>query len=259
MKPEEIQKYLDFGLELAMKAGKIHMKWRPNPETQIKADRTPVTNADKECAILIREEIGASFPDHGIYTEESSETPGNPRWIADEVDGTYPFSRGYSDDFCFNLAFEENGVLLFGITYAPAKNLLYQAVLGRGASCNGHVISGSLVVEPPGAVIYIGSGKKAPISDIPFVFKAYDLRMLHVRTGCHGMMLAYAAEGKIDAFLATDAEIEDIASAAILAEEAGLKLTNRRGEPWTIRDRFCLAANPVLHARLSSAFRLPIR
>ncbi|TSA45344.1 inositol monophosphatase family protein [bacterium] len=256
----DFQRCLGFAVQLAKKAADIHMRWRPNAAATIvwKPDRTPVTNADLEVKDLVRKKIGSAFPSHGIYSEEADEKPGNPRWIGDEIDGTYPFSRGYSDDFAFNIALEENGVLLLGVTIAPAKGLIYLGTRNWGATCNGKVITGSSVTNPSGAVFYIGSGKKNRMSHLPYLEKAYQMHMLPIHTGCHGIMLANAAQGTIDAFLATDTEIEDVASAVVLAREAFLKITNEKGEPWTLQDRFILAANPLLHATISSCFGIPI-
>src|SRR5690606_19004773 len=56
----------------------------------------PVTEADREAELAIREAIGTRFPDHGIVGEEwdtkSAESP--YVWIVDPIDGTRAFITG---------------------------------------------------------------------------------------------------------------------------------------------------------------------
>ena len=51
----------------------------------------PVTDADREAERVIRELIGASYPEHSIMGEEFGTTGSGPtQWILDPVDGTRP-------------------------------------------------------------------------------------------------------------------------------------------------------------------------
>ena len=55
----------------------------------------PVTDADREAERVIRELLGASYPDHSIMGEEFGTTGSGPtQWILDPVDGTRPFLCG---------------------------------------------------------------------------------------------------------------------------------------------------------------------
>src|SRR5262245_2860058 len=62
---------------------------------QLKADRTPVTEADHASEKAILEVIRKGFPDHAILAEESGAAgQGETRWIVDPLDGTRGFTRG---------------------------------------------------------------------------------------------------------------------------------------------------------------------
>jgi fructose-1,6-bisphosphatase/inositol monophosphatase family enzyme len=56
----------------------------------------PVTEADRQAELAIRELIGNRFPDHAIIGEEWDDKPGSSRfaWIIDPIDGTRAFITG---------------------------------------------------------------------------------------------------------------------------------------------------------------------
>jgi len=56
----------------------------------------PVTEADRGAETVIRELIGARFPEHGIYGEEHGHEPGSAglTWVIDPIDGTRAFITG---------------------------------------------------------------------------------------------------------------------------------------------------------------------
>ena len=60
---------------------------------ELKADRTPVTVADRNAEVALREFLARECPGHGILGEEFGETPGDGRyrWILDPIDGTKSF------------------------------------------------------------------------------------------------------------------------------------------------------------------------
>jgi histidinol phosphatase-like enzyme (inositol monophosphatase family) len=63
---------------------------------EYKADRSPVTVADRESEQLLRGRIEARFPEHGILGEEYGLTRAEAplRWLVDPIDGTESFIRG---------------------------------------------------------------------------------------------------------------------------------------------------------------------
>ena len=65
-------------------------------ETEDKEDESPVTIADKQIETAWREQISATFPDHGILGEEFDEKIGDARvqWVLDPIDGTRQFIYG---------------------------------------------------------------------------------------------------------------------------------------------------------------------
>src|SRR6478735_7762384 len=89
---------LDAAVAMARRAGELTLQYFRTSDLHIdrKGDGTPVTAADRGAERQLREEIGAAFPDDGIFGEEEAETPGTSgrRWIIDPIDGTKAFSNG---------------------------------------------------------------------------------------------------------------------------------------------------------------------
>ena len=126
---------LSAAIEAAKAAGEIAQHYfRTNLSVETKADRTPVTRADRECEVRITEMLSVHFPDHGFLGEELGERPGtsDARWIVDPIDGTKNFIRGIPF-FATLIALEEAGEITAGVMYAPALDELLYARKGQGA------------------------------------------------------------------------------------------------------------------------------
>jgi len=91
------QKFIDFSKELAIASGNIIRKYfRSAIDIETKSDQSPVTIADREAELVMREMIQARFPNHGILGEEFDTH--NPdaqfQWVLDPIDGTKTFVTG---------------------------------------------------------------------------------------------------------------------------------------------------------------------
>ena len=68
----EIAARLDFAVKIAHEAGDVTLRYfrRDDLAVERKADKSPVTIADREAEKLLRERIAERFPDDGIVGEE---------------------------------------------------------------------------------------------------------------------------------------------------------------------------------------------
>lgn len=109
-----------------------------------KADESPVTIADREAEIFLRDRIAAEFPNDAIVGEEFPSREGNSgwRWILDPIDGTKSFIHGvplYStligiDYAPINFASaRENPVCEIGVIVLPAIDEMLWGARGLGA------------------------------------------------------------------------------------------------------------------------------
>ena len=132
-------------IEAAKAGGEIAQHYfRTNLSVETKADRTPVTRADRESEACITRLLSQRFPDHGFLGEELGERPGrgDARWIIDPIDGTKNFIRGIPF-FAVLVALEEAGQITAGVMYAPALGELLYARHGQGAFVQGQAASAS--------------------------------------------------------------------------------------------------------------------
>lgn len=126
-------------IEIARMGGRRTLKYyQKDFDIERKQDASPVTIADRETETLMRKEIRARFPDHGILGEEHGKL--NPestvQWILDPIDGTKSFIHGVP--FYTTLI----GILyknepVSGVIYAPALGELCEAAKGAGVRLNG--------------------------------------------------------------------------------------------------------------------------
>ncbi len=136
-----LRPYLEFGAQTAYEAGRLTLGYfgtgAARPE--FKADDTPVTVADREAEMLIRERIGARYPKHAVLGEEYGEVEGpdtDYRWVVDPIDGTKSFVRGVPL-YGVLIGLEIEGVCEVGAAYFPAIDEMVCAATGEGCFRNG--------------------------------------------------------------------------------------------------------------------------
>jgi myo-inositol-1(or 4)-monophosphatase len=136
-----LRPYLEFGVQTAYEAGKSTLGYFGTEASrpEFKTDDTPVTVADREAEILIRERIGARYPRHAVLGEEYGEDEGSDadyRWVVDPIDGTKSFVRGVPL-YGVLIGLEIEGVCEVGAAYFPAIDEMVCAATGEGCYRNG--------------------------------------------------------------------------------------------------------------------------
>jgi len=241
---------LEVALEAAAAASKISRQYyRGNLEIRTKADRTPVTQADVDCELAIREVILERFPDHGFYGEETGRTraEADHLWLVDPIDGTKAFVRQYPF-FSTQIALMKQGELVLGVSCGPMFGETAWAERGRGAWLNGERLTVSEITDPSQAAYSVGNLKSLARSDgwaRLAEFVAVSDRIRGYGDFYHYHLLA---AGKIEAVVESDVNILDIAALSVIVTEAGGLFTDLNGRPPGLESRSVLAANPTLHA-----------
>ena len=124
---------------IAVEAGSAIMDvYHADYNIKIKADNSPVTDADKKANDIIIRKLDQLAPDIPILSEEGLHIPYNERvnwtsfWLIDPLDGTKEFIKK-NNEFTVNIALIQNGKPYFGVVYAPALDILYWGEVGVGA------------------------------------------------------------------------------------------------------------------------------
>src|ERR687897_3911906 len=90
--------FLVTALEAAHAAAEVvRGYYRRNLQVTIKADKSPVTEADVETEKTIRAVLATRFPQHGFHGEETGTSALDAEyvWFVDPIDGTKAFVREY--------------------------------------------------------------------------------------------------------------------------------------------------------------------
>ena len=243
---------LEAALEAARRAAGIARSlYSSNIEVRIKADRTPVTEADVRCEIAIREVLEARFPTYGFYGEETDprDTSAECVWLVDPIDGTKAFVREYPF-FSTQIALLRGGEIVLGVSSAPVYGELAHAERGGGAYLNGRAIGVSETAALSAATLSSGNLKSLAAGGR---WPRYGRVVAEVdRIRGYGDFLHYhlLAAGKIDAVVESDVNILDIAACVAIVSEAGGRFTDLAGAPVGLNTTSVLATNGRLHEKL---------
>ena len=94
---KDIRSCMEFAVDAAWQAGKITLShFQSGVKVDAKADQSPVTIADREAEIKLRELIRRYYPHDGIEGEEFGREEGTSgySWLLDPIDGTKSFVQG---------------------------------------------------------------------------------------------------------------------------------------------------------------------
>jgi histidinol-phosphatase len=246
---------LKAALDAAERAAAIARSlYQHNIAVRIKADKSPVTEADVRCEIAIREILEARFPTYGFFGEEtgSRDEHAESLWLVDPIDGTKAFVREYPM-FSTQIALMRRGEIVLGVSSAPVYGELSFAERGRGAYLNGQPVAVSEIAAIESAVLSSGNMKSLATGSRWARYGALVAQVNRIRG--YGDFLHYhlLASGKIDAVIETDVNILDIAACAAIVTEAGGRFTDLDGAPITLQSTSVLATNGRMHAPILAA------
>jgi myo-inositol-1(or 4)-monophosphatase len=246
--------YLDFAIELARSAGDVlkHYMGR-DKRVELKGRANLVTAADKEAEALIIRRILERYSDHSILAEESGALeparPGAGKWIIDPLDGTTNFAHQYPF-FCVSIGFEQAGRILCGAVYDPWRDEMFYGGRGLGSFMNGQRLRVSDVEAVKSALLITGFpyGFREKIKETLAQFEAFLIEGQAVRRGGSAALdLCYTALGRVDGFWELDLHPWDTAAGLVILEEAGGRVTDFRGQPFSVYGKQILASNGQIH------------
>jgi histidinol-phosphatase len=249
-------KELEAALEAAQAASAVIQQfYRRNLTVTIKADKSPVTQADVQAEETIQRILRARFPSYGFFGEESGRHAMHAEsiWLVDPLDGTKSFVRE-APFFSTQIALMRAGELVLGVSCASVYGETAWAEAGGGAFLDGQRIHTSTVSELSAAFISTGNISTLAASGAAWSrFGALIGRVGRVRG--YGDFVHYhlLARGALDVVIESDLNILDIAALAVIVREAGGIFTDLAGQPPSLETRSVLATNAALHAPVLAA------
>lgn len=141
-------------IEISILAGeKILETYESNEPSEVKADGSPVTKADKESHQVITEGIKKIWPRMPILSEEDSVIRFSQRskwelyWLIDPLDGTKEFIKK-NGEFTTNIALISKNTPILGVVHNPLSNETYVGSQLLGSYFyNGEVCKRKLVID----------------------------------------------------------------------------------------------------------------
>ena len=213
-----------------------------------------VTEADHAAEKAIIDVIQKQYPGHFILSEETGEikTSSEYKWIIDPIDGTVNFANGIPL-CCVSIGLEKNGEMIFGAVHAPLLNELYIAEKGMGATLNNKKISVSNKTDLIKSCLVTGfpyTYLDAPNGPLQVFDKLIRKGIPVRRLGSAAIDLCWVAAGRFDGFYEHKLQAWDSAAGFLLIEEAGGKVTDFNGNPYSPYQPHILATNGKIHEEL---------
>jgi myo-inositol-1(or 4)-monophosphatase len=214
-----------------------------------------VTEADLESEKAIIDTIHNAFPEHTILAEESGLNRGNAKtqWIIDPLDGTTNFAHELGI-FAVSIAFSYMDEMSLAFVLNPVSGELFTAEKGKGAKLNGFPISVSKTQKVSESLLVTGFPYNHPeiIDAIMFRFSRCTKAAQGIRRlGSAALDLCFVACGRFDGFWEQNLKPWDTAAGALIAQEAGARVTDFSGTPFDIHEKEILATNDKIHQEMT--------
>ena len=248
-------KELTAALEAAQAAAAvIRGFYRQGVAVRLKADASPVTQADEAAEETIRAGLARDFPGYGFYGEESGrhDMGAESVWLVDPLDGTKSFVRD-TPYFSTQIALMRAGQLVLGVSCAPLCDELAWAEAGGGAFLNGERVRVSGVTELGRAIVSTGNLKTLARSARWVRLGELVPRLGRIRG--YGDFVHYhlLARGALEAVIESDVGILDIAALTVIVREAGGTFTDLDNGAVGLHTTSVLASNAHLHEAVYAA------
>jgi histidinol phosphatase-like enzyme (inositol monophosphatase family) len=226
---QELRTALEFALEAVWLSGRSTLGlFQANTAVELKADRTPVTEADRTAERLLRELIGRAFPDDGVIGEEYGRNEGRSgrHWIIDPIDGTKSFVHGVPIYGCL-LALAEDDHALVGVAHFPALNDTVYAARGMGCYWNGRRVRVSGETQLANATLLMSEVAGYGANQRAFEALVQSTRLQRTWGDSYGYALV--ATGRADIMVDPGMHIWDNGPFDVILPEAGGTFTDWSG------------------------------
>jgi len=248
---------------IVMECRELFLKgYRADKNIQYKGTVDLVTEYDVAIEKHLGKSLQEAFPDFEIIGEEGTKEITHPKKAIyiDPIDGTTNFIHGLP--FCaISVGIWEDGKPVAGVVYNPVLDECFSAERGMGAFLNGKQIYVSKQRDFQQSLIATGFPytKVTKGEDYEWVLRTManllpvtrDIR----RTGSAAIDLCYVACGRFEAYYECNLKPWDVAAGVLIVEEALGKISNEKGEKYTLENHIIASSNAFVHTDLLSHIR----
>lgn len=265
-----LEEVLDLMIEWAFECGQIlNTHLIRSYETPLKlidkGTHGLATEADVLSETYVMNEINKHFPEHKILSEEDSFTrelkmegvkDDEYLWLIDPLDGTNNFFNRVPF-FAVSLALAKGSTTIAGVVYNPVTCELFYSIKGGGAYLVRMVGEKEVRIKLKSnnkkkkvfkeALLSANLSSKRVEKDLLKSFP--EVRAMR-RFGSAALEMCYVAAGMLDAYWEYKLQPWDMAAAGLICEEAGVKISNIKGEQYDPFGSSVLTADPALYGPL---------
>jgi fructose-1,6-bisphosphatase/inositol monophosphatase family enzyme len=201
-----------------------------------------VTVVDRLVEKRLEESLPALLPDSRVVGEEAvHERPelltglagGSPTWLLDPIDGTKNFIRG-SDGFGLMLALVRSSITLAAWILLPARQQLFVAERGRGATLNGQRLrlDADLAAASPRGILHTDCMPADLVARLRQASHGHYRTLPNTGAAC--VEYASLLQGDMDFMAHGNLEPWDHAPGALLLAEAGGRVEHLDRRPYRL-------------------------
>ena len=216
-----------------------------------KSGGSPVTSADMAVDRALNDALLSARPDYGWLSEETADSADRVTkrriFVVDPIDGTVAYMKG-GPWWCIPIAVVEDGVPVAAVIHAPALNETFVATRGGGATLNGRPISAADTDDLDDASVLADARlMEGPLWPEPWPAMRFEKR------NAIAYRMALVAAGAFDAAINLTPKWDwDVCAGALIAEEAGARVSDHHGRPWRFnqadpRQNSLVCSAPALH------------
>lgn len=202
---------------------------------------------------FLREALRKARPEAGWMEDELDvgALPPGEWWVTDPVEGNINHIHGMTDWGVTATLVRDNTPVLTAV-YLPMTGNTYTAIRGGGAYLDGVRLQASAKTRLDAALAGTGQAKPGEDSDTYRRMGQSVTAMLHgalvLRVSVPAtLQLIQVAAGRMDVFWQYSQVRSGLLAGALLVEEAGGRISDTHGQPWSLTSSDFLASAPRLH------------
>jgi len=202
-------------------------------------------DADKIIIDMLRDRC----PDHNLLTEETGLVDnGSPyTWIVDPLDGSSNFLN-HNPFFAVSICLAYENEPITGVIFSPFLEEIVVARKGQGCTVNGRPVTVSSTSEL--AKTYVVGCPGGEKNNVRFAEMEYALHKQikdFRKIGSAAVECYMVAAGRVDGFTTLNISSWDVAAGVLAVQEAGGRVTDFNGQPWTLDQTDLLVSNGLVH------------
>lgn len=249
-----LRELLDVATEAARLGGTHTLRYfNQNVNVELKSDNSPVTRADREAEVIVKDYLLSRFPTHSVLGEEHGTVAGDPdyQWVVDPIDGTKSFVHGVPL-FTTLVGLQVKGRPAVGAIYVPALDEMASAAEGLGCNWNGKPCRVSTVDKMSQALLLTSDATMSVQRSDAYMTLAQQCA--YARTWGDGYGYVLVATGRAEIMVDAKMNPWDCCALIPVITEAGGVCTSWSGAP-TIHGGDLYACNAQLADTIAPILR----